>query len=347
MPTYFRLFFGFVAVAVAALALKANADFYGATFATDEHSRLTYIGLACATCAVKLAFPAGLSYVAGHPAIKAFGWLAVMCAVLFDIFGAVGYMQQTRGTRLESKGIEAREYRAREDEVKRLKSSALELQGVRSTAEVSAELDGAERLASGCDKSAHLDRCKRPFTLAAELARARERDKRAAKAAEAETVYQNLTKPIGSADPQADAFAGIAGRIGFSDGGNFITLIFSILIIVIFEVVPAVAALLALYQPPKVVEPVKFEIADTCAKPKAPRGPTPIDLMPALEALLQSGAGGLKTDAGKRWIEGPQRRLALALGLSTAKLSRGLAALSSAGRLELTTGPTGTLIKFR
>lgn len=352
MPLYLKLFFGLMAISISLLALKANADFYSATFATDEHSRLTYIGLAMATCAVKLSFPAGLAYVVGHRVLKAFGWFAVGCAVLFDVFGALGYMHQTRGVKIESHGIEAREYRDKGLEVQRLRERADAYNSSRPTAEVEAEHEAAKRLAATCDdRTAHLDRCKRPGILAAELARARERDKRETDWQTAKTAFENLTLPKGSADPQADAFGSILDRIGLGDGKVFVTLIFSILILVIFEVIPPIAAFLALYSPPDPKKVVRFDIADTCAPPAKPQRPTPkgkaaggLDIVGGLEALLISGAAGLKIDASARRVEGSQRRIAEALGLSAARINRELEALVSAGKVKKSASPSGTVI---
>lgn len=349
MPLALRVFFGFLAVSVAGIALAANASFYGAAFATDEKSRWTYTAIAVATCLIKLTIPAGLSYVVGHRTLRGFAWLVIASAVAFDVMGAVGYMNQTRGVKIEGKGLEARKYNDKAEEVRRLKERADAYKDRRPTAVVEAERARALALAGGCTaRQAHVERCAAPGILDIELAESKERDKRQAAYELAAKQFQNLTTPAGSADPQGDAFSSITGKIGVGDGGFFVTVIFSVLIIILFEVAPPVAAFLALYRIPSAKEAAAGERAPRKPVHKEPAQPAKRpDVAAGLEALLHGSAAGLSIDAAARRVEGSQSAMAKALGLSAAKVNRELKALAAAGRLTVTAGAGGTVIILR
>lgn len=348
MPTWFRVVLVIVGVLIAALALIVNISFYS-TYGTDDTTKGIFIALACVSLAVKLLAPAAAAYK--PPKFAAFClWLGFVAAVAFDSLGTAGYVEMTYGSKTGEASRYAATYEAARKEVSKLEAALNEYAATRSTGEIETELKGAENAAGKCTaKRAHLDSCKRVSELKTEQARAAERDKRENEWREAKAKFDNMKKPQITADPQAAVFERIGSRIGADDLKSFVALFISVLIFIFFEVAGPALVFVGLHSqgitnstPSR--DRGRRPEASAPAPPRASRSPrTDGAILDTLRALIAAGGAEGVTVRGST-IEGGQRALGAACGMSGAKMNHHLRGLSVAGKIALRTGPKGTVI---
>lgn len=349
MPTWFRVVLVIVGALIAALALIVNISFYS-TYGTDETTKRIFIALACVSLAVKLLAPAATAYKPPKFAALCL-WLGFIAAVAFDSLGTAGYVEMTYGSKTGEASRYAATYEAARKEVSKLEATFAEYAATRSTGEVETELKGAETAAGNCTaKRAHLDSCKLVASLRTEQARAVERDKRAVEWREAKSKFDSMEKPQLAADPQAAVFERIGSRIGADWLKSFVALFISILIFIFFEVAGPALVFVGLHSQgvtnsTRSDDRGRRSEAPTPARPRANRSPrTEGAMLDALRALVAAGGAEGVTVEGST-IEGGQRALGAACGVSGAKMNHHLRDLYAAGKIALRTGPKGTVIE--
>jgi hypothetical protein len=349
MPIALRIVFGIVALVLTCAAGWANFAFYS-SIATEAHAQVTFCAIAVCTALLKPSIPAAMSYLPSKGA-KAIGYFIVVLAVAFDVIGALGYIEMTRSTATGVKIEASSDYQKSRAEVEELHELFKSYADTRATAEVNAELKAAKATAGNCEKRAHTDACKAVAKLETEAARASARDERERKWQEARSEFDKLDKPIGAADPQAEALAKIARLIGFEGGGLFADYMFRVLIIIMFELGTPYAGYCALHSQapvkPKSVAPTPSPgRAPPARRPRAAKGSA--DAVLALLSDLVSGsrsAPGI-TVSGRK-VYAAQRALGQACnGMSGAAINRHLAALEVAGAIALDTAGGRTEIEL-
>lgn len=352
-----RIAFGIVALVAAANVLRATVAFYS-SFGSGANEQIWYT-YALIAGATTLLFPAGIQYLPRGHIMRKLGWTAFAAAVCFNVLGVWGFYYSTRGADLEAKSGNAMEWSEQKREVERLRAKADEFAKSRITGAIEAELTAAKAAAPsrGCDqKNSYVDSCQKLFELNAELATARERDKRENAYGVAKSKFDNMERPNeAKSNPQAAGFSFL--RSAGIDVNFFMSLIISVLTVAISEVVPVVSSFLALHggsvparSHKATKEPEPPDVSPFGNTPqraaRRPRGP-PADLLATL-AAVRSGAltgKGLAIDGAGIVIS--NRALALASGFSASKVNTELQALAAAGKVELRPGPGGTYVELK
>jgi hypothetical protein len=352
MPMFVRVLVGAVALVFTAAAAWANVAFYSSTV-TELHAQMLYCSVALATAILKPTLPFAMSHMPGFR-VKAIGWFIVALAVIFDVIGALGYVEMTRGANTGAKIEASSEYELRKTELGRLYKSFTDYAGTRATAEVAAELKAARVNAGTCTaKRAHLDVCQAVAALEVEAARAAERDVRENKLATSQSAFDKLEKPAVVADPQGSALQKLAGLIGLNVDAFFADYMFRVLIILMFEVGTPYVSYIALHggsvRPPvpKPLErPPNTARAPPARRARATAKASPDAVLAFLGELVEGQRHVTDVSISGRKVCAAQRALGDAFGVSGPAMNRHLKALQTAGTIALNTGPSGTEIEL-
>lgn len=347
-----------IAAGATFVALKTNLDLAALMYAKDGDARFNYQTFAVASAAAKLAIPAALAVLVGVPRLaKMAGWAVVGLFIFFDVVGAIAYDDLTRG---------APAAHAQADAVKRAKLEAerndwrerADAIKARTAAELDEKIKTADAKAAACGRLLKLTEptCTEPAELRAERARALEKQ---GFLSEWDRTRKELAALKDVETPPADALATalfrVLGAIGLKPSPDAAALIVAFRLIVVFEILPSLASFLAMLGVGRKAAPAPAGPTPPPAPPAGPSGgprgrPATgggVDVLTALKELADGTRAAAGVSAGPSGLRGSQRALAVAVGVSPAKLNTALRDLAAAGALALNAGPGGTAIQLK
>lgn len=367
-----------LAVAIKLFAVSIALAYYDAAYATDAAGRYMYYGIAVFTASVAFAAPFLLRAVKPTFGAWLVCWSAIGACVLIDVLTCLGALQMTRGTSVAGREGDATEYHQAQADVTRLQILSTEYAGGKAVAELTQELANRERVTPGCKHvyNAGLAACGQISTIKLALERAKERDKRQAALEAAQARVASLKRPDAAPDPQKESVRQIMRVFRIEHLATHTDLVWRVLVVFLFEAVPPMLLALALHggraieptphipqlrtgrpSPPRATKPTSPPVrrapvtlaSDPAGKPvRAARSSGNVPLI-ALKEVLDGKRTAHGIHVGAQTLEGSQRALAAACGVSAASFNKRLkcgASLAMAGIARVDVSSRGTVVQF-